>query len=103
MVVRARLATYNSSNPAPPNARLVGLPSLMAQRSQANNVFSRQGYMDPVSLKVWTQAVVKVAGWERLLYGSEFPVALWRDETLRSTQTWIDTAGLAPTAAERNK
>ena len=77
-------------------ARLFGHPRFLV-------IFSRQGYMDPVSLKVWTQAVVKVAGWERLLYGSEFPVALWRDETLRSTQTWIDTSGLAPTAAERNK
>ncbi len=66
-------------------------------------IFSRQGYMDQAPLKVWTQALARIAGWDRLLYGSEFPVALWRDESLRSTQTWIDTAGLAPTPAERNQ
>lgn len=66
-------------------------------------IFSRQGYMDQGPLKVWTQAVARIAGWNRLLYGSEFPVALWRDETFRSTQTWIDTAGLTPTPDERDR
>jgi hypothetical protein len=77
-------------------ARLFGHPRFLV-------IFSRQGYMDAGPLKVWTQAVAKVAGWDRLLYGSEFPVALWRDETVRSTQKWIDTAGLTPSAAERNQ
>jgi predicted TIM-barrel fold metal-dependent hydrolase len=66
-------------------------------------IFSRQGYMDQDRLRVWTRAVVDLTGWDRILYGSEFPVALWRDETYRSTQGWIDAAGLAPTAAERSK
>ena len=77
-------------------ARLFGHPRFLV-------IFSRQGYMDVGPLKIWTRAVAKIAGWDRLLYGSEFPVALWRDETLRSTQTWIDTAGLTPTPAERNR
>src|ERR1019366_6419627 len=47
-------------------ARLFGHPRFLV-------IFSRQGYMDPVSLKVWTQAVVKVAGWERLLHMVEEP------------------------------
>lgn len=66
-------------------------------------IFSRQGYMDQEMLKVWTRAVVELTGWDRILYGSEFPVALWRDETMRSTQGWIDAAGLTPTAEERDK
>jgi hypothetical protein len=64
-------------------------------------IFSRQGYMDPEPLKIWTRALVELTGWDRILYGSEFPVALWRDETFHSTQGWIDTAGFEPTPAER--
>jgi hypothetical protein len=64
-------------------------------------IFSRQGYMDPEPLKIWTRALVELTGWDRILYGSEFPVALWRDETFHSTQSWIDDAGLKPTPAER--
>jgi hypothetical protein len=66
-------------------------------------IFSRQGYMDPEPLRAWTRALVELTGWDRVLYGSEFPVALWRDETFRSTQGWIDAAGLKPTPAERAK
>jgi predicted TIM-barrel fold metal-dependent hydrolase len=66
-------------------------------------IFSRQGYMDQDMLRIWTRAVVELTGWDRIMYGSEFPVALWRDETYRSTQGWIDAAGLKPTAAERNQ
>jgi predicted TIM-barrel fold metal-dependent hydrolase len=66
-------------------------------------IFSRQGYMDQEMLKVWTRAMVELTGWDRIMYGSEFPVALWRDETFRSTQGWIDTVGLTPTPAEREK
>jgi len=66
-------------------------------------IFSRQGYMDQDILRVWTRAVVELTGWDRIMYGSEFPVALWRDETYRGTQGWIDAVGLKPTAAERNK
>jgi hypothetical protein len=46
---------------------------------------------------------VELTGWDRVMYGSEFPVALWRDETFHSTQLWIDTVGLTPTPAERAK
>jgi hypothetical protein len=66
-------------------------------------IFSRQGYMDQDMLKVWTRALVEMTGWDRIMYGSEFPVALWRDETFRSTQGWIDAVGLKPTPAERAK
>jgi predicted TIM-barrel fold metal-dependent hydrolase len=66
-------------------------------------IFSRQGYMDQAPLRVWTRALVELTGWDRIMYGSEFPVALWRDETYRSTQGWIDAAGLTPTTTERRK
>ncbi len=66
-------------------------------------IFSRQGFMDPEVLKPWTFALIEEAGWSKVMYGSEFPVALWRDETFKSTQGWIDTVGLNPTAEERHK
>jgi hypothetical protein len=59
--------------------------------------------MDQEQLKIWTRAVVDLTGWDRIMYGSEFPVALWRDETFRSTQGWIDQVGLTPAPAEREK
>lgn len=66
-------------------------------------ILSRQGAMEQDRLRVWAQAVVELTGWDRIMYGSEYPVALWRDETYRSTRNWIDSAGLTPTAAERTK
>jgi hypothetical protein len=66
-------------------------------------IFSRQGFMDPGVLRPWTFAIVEEAGWNKVMYGSEFPVALWRDETFRSTQGWIDAIGLNPTLEERHK
>jgi predicted TIM-barrel fold metal-dependent hydrolase len=74
--------------------RLFGHPRFLV-------IFSRQGYMDQDPLKIWSRAVVELTGWDRILYGSEFPVALWRDETYQSTQGWIDQAGLKPTSDER--
>ena len=66
-------------------------------------IFSRQGAMEQEQLRVWTRTVVEVAGWDRILYGSEYPVALWRDETYLSTQGWIDAAGLKPDPDQRRK
>jgi hypothetical protein len=66
-------------------------------------IFSRQGFQNQEILKPWTFALIEEAGWNKVMYGSEFPVALWRDETFKSTQDWIDTVGLNPTAEERHK
>jgi len=66
-------------------------------------IFSRQGFQNQEILKPWTFALIEEAGWNKVMYGSEFPVALWRDETFKSTQGWIDAVGLNPTAEERHK
>jgi hypothetical protein len=54
-------------------------------------IFSRQGYMDQEFLRPWTRAVVEQTeveqtDWDRIICGRKCPVALWRDETFRSTQ-----------------
>lgn len=64
-------------------------------------IFSRHGAFEPEGLKRWARALVEAIGWERLMYGSEYPVVLWRDETYASTLSWLYAAGLAPGERER--
>jgi predicted TIM-barrel fold metal-dependent hydrolase len=50
--------------------------------------FTRHGAMRHLPVVAWAQALVERVGWRRLLWGSEWPVALWRNETYRSTLDW---------------
>ena len=61
--------------------------------------FTRQGLMDPAVLLPWARALVERLGWRRILWGSEWPVALWRDERYVDTMRFVDQ--FEPTAAER--
>lgn len=87
---------------APPDLldRLPGLDRLY-RHARFHVVFSRHGMFPREPLLAWARAVLARTGWERVLWGSEYPVALYRDESYESTARWIDGAGLAPTPAER--
>ena len=37
----------------------------------------------------WIESVVDICGWKRILFGSEYPVIFWRDETYVSCLDWI--------------
>jgi predicted TIM-barrel fold metal-dependent hydrolase len=50
--------------------------------------FTRHGALGATPLEAWAGALVRRVGWSRLLWGSEWPVALWRNETYRSTLDW---------------
>jgi hypothetical protein len=50
--------------------------------------FTRHGAMGDLPVEAWAAALVRRVGWERLIWGSEWPVALWRNETYRSTLDW---------------
>jgi predicted TIM-barrel fold metal-dependent hydrolase len=50
--------------------------------------FTRHGALGHLPLADWAGALVRRLGWNRLIWGSEWPVALWRDETYRSTLDW---------------
>ena len=63
-------------------------------------ILSRQGAFDPTAIGSVANFFVRQAGWERLLWGSEFPVCLWRDESYAYTADWI-TRFLHPTEAQR--
>ncbi len=62
-------------------------------------VFSRQGLMDEATLVPWAAAVIDRVGWDRVLWGSEWPVAMWRDEGYAGTQNFVDRFG--PTDSQR--
>ena len=51
--------------------------------------FTRHGALGHLPLESWARAVVARVGWSRVIWGSEWPVALWRDETYRSTLDWV--------------
>lgn len=52
--------------------------------------FTRQGHFDLALLLPWTRALIAKLGWRRVLWGSEWPVAAWRDESYRETTSFID-------------
>ena len=56
-------------------------------------IFSRQGALSPGPLRAWVDALLHNTGWDRVLWGSEYPVSLWRDETYASTASWAESAG----------
>ncbi|MEK7767468.1 MAG: amidohydrolase family protein, partial [bacterium] len=87
---------------APPDLldRLPGLDRLY-RHERFHVVFSRHGMFPREPLLAWARSVLARTGWERVLWGSEYPVALYRDETYASTALWIDGTGLDPTPAQR--
>jgi predicted TIM-barrel fold metal-dependent hydrolase len=50
--------------------------------------FTRHGALGHLPVEAWASALVRRVGWDRLIWGSEWPVALWRNETYRSTLDW---------------
>jgi predicted TIM-barrel fold metal-dependent hydrolase len=50
--------------------------------------FTRHGAMSQLPVDEWAKALLARIGWGRVLWGSEWPVALWRNETYRSTLDW---------------
>lgn len=62
-------------------------------------VFSRQGAWPRATVKAWAEAVLAKTGWDRVLWGSEAPVLLWRNETIADAIGWVDT--LAPSLEQK--
>jgi len=57
-------------------------------------IFSRHGAYDLQQVRLWALRLVDLLGWERILFGSEFPVCLWRNESYQSTLDWVQTLGV---------
>lgn len=48
----------------------------------------------------WARMLVGHCSWSRILWGSEHPVLLWRDETMKQCIDWITDAGIGATEEE---
>jgi predicted TIM-barrel fold metal-dependent hydrolase len=64
-------------------------------------IFSRQGAYPPTTVRDWARHLVGEIGWSRLMFGSEYPVCVWRDETFDDVVGWIDQVGLSPGESDR--
>ncbi|MFP4106871.1 MAG: amidohydrolase family protein [Phycisphaerae bacterium] len=73
------------------------------QHERFGVIFSNHGAIDADVLIPWARAVVDLVGWDRLLYGSGFPVSLWRNESYASTWEWIERHLSAATEADKHK
>lgn len=71
----------------------------LVSHARFHPIFSRHG-RDSQSpyphedLRPWVDAVVSVSGWERIMFGSEYPINFWRDETMPSCLEWVDHFGV---------
>jgi hypothetical protein len=52
-------------------------------------IASRQGLFDPEMLHGWMEELIERVSWDRLMWGSEVPVAYWRNETYAGTREWV--------------
>ncbi|TVR48534.1 MAG: hypothetical protein EA425_14160 [Puniceicoccaceae bacterium] len=70
-------------------------------------IFSRQGNTGTTrpypheDLRPWIDEVVAAAGWEKILWGSEYPVLYWRDELIPQATDWI--RNLLPDLADSSR
>ncbi len=72
-------------------ARLFDHPSLHV-------AFTRHRALGHLPVEAWARALLARIGWSRVLWGSEWPVALWRNESYRETLDWA--LRFAPSDAE---
>lgn len=56
--------------------------------SRHGGVGSREPYPH-ADLRPWVEPVLEIVGWDRVLWGSEYPVYYWRNEQLASTRDWL--------------
>lgn len=70
-------------------------------------IFSRHGGVGSAlpyphaDLRPWVEQVIEQTGWERILWGSEYPVLFWRDETPAACRDWLPALLPAMSDAQR--
>jgi predicted TIM-barrel fold metal-dependent hydrolase len=60
-------------------------------------VYSRQTLFDSEVIAAWASYVAERTNWQRVVWGSELPVPLWRDEKLANLVNWSDRLTTDPT------
>jgi hypothetical protein len=83
------------------------LAEQLIEHPRFHAIFSRHGqkasrepypYQD---LRPWVERTIACCGWERILWGSEYPVLYWRGEQIDEARGWLDDLGLEMGEAER--
>ena len=71
-----------------PLAELIGHPRFYPIFSRHGGLGSQEPYPH-TDLAPWVESVLALCGWQRALFGSEYPVIFWRDETYASCLNWV--------------
>lgn len=72
-----------------------GLVRALVSHPHFHPIFSRHGGMGSLEsyphkdFAPWVNQVIATAGWDSVLWGSEYPVYTWRDETMGSCVGWL--------------
>ncbi len=72
-----------------------GLLRALVSHPHFHPIFSRHGGMgsrEPYPHKdftAWVEQAIDTSGWENVLWGSEYPVYSWRDETMEMCLQWL--------------
>jgi len=67
---------------------LVAHERFFAIFSRHGGVGSREPYPHK-DIKPWVEQVLDLAGWNHIMFGSEFPVMYWRDEEIDTCLSWL--------------
>jgi hypothetical protein len=67
---------------------LIAHPRFYPIFSRHGGVGSRRSYPHE-DLRDWVRGVIALAGWDHVLWGSEYPVYYWRDETMGTARRWL--------------
>jgi hypothetical protein len=81
---------------------LLSHPRFHAILSRHGGVGSKLPYPHE-DLLPWVQEIVEIMGWDRLLWGSEYPVLYWRNEQIDNCRDWILRLGVAMSESDREK
>jgi predicted TIM-barrel fold metal-dependent hydrolase len=75
--------------PGDENARvIVAHPRFYAIFSSHGGAGGREPYPHP-GLRAWAEETIALAGWDHILWGSEYPVIYRRSETFPSARDWL--------------
>jgi hypothetical protein len=79
---------------------LLGHPRFHAILSRHGGVGSKEPYPH-LDLRLWVEDIAECVTWERLMWGSEYPVSYWRNEQISDCREWIDHLGVDITPQQR--
>ncbi len=81
---------------------LIAHPRFYPIFSRHGGMGSRQPYPH-IDYLPWIQYVVGLRGWEGVMWGSEYPVLYWRNETMEGARQWLDALGIPLSDEQWNK